>query len=344
VVVVTLYCIGCAFSFSGEVRLLRSVLPRGGFTPLPGSADAFPLGRVTQRAIESHHSRPKQRDASSHCYGQRRKVMNSIIIRHVNTAAEAEALVAEGFCPVECSMGKSVVDALQMDHHGELSNLEGVAVRAYRDNFGARKADPRFVVTGFADADATFAIAALCGLLPHPSREAKLASAPPPVKTSGTKDLTVLAALVNRVDTAPIGIRLESEPFGDTLLLWNQLGGTGNDALAFYAGVDRWRTLTAGRPLVALLTASKTEEANRVTKAREAKVEKVSETVAVVESDAWGFDVWYAEVCPVVVAFVEKSGNITIGCPDTTTAEKFFGAGGLKNVFPKLGQNCLVLI
>lgn len=262
-----------------------------------------------------------------------------LIIRHTSNAKKAQELVAMGYCPVECSMGESIVDDLQMDHHGELSDLEGVAVRAYRDHFGARKADPRFVVTGFADADATFAIAALCGILPHPSREAELATSPPPVKASGTKDVTVLASLVNRVDTAPIGVRLEVEAFGDTLLLWSQLGGNGNDALAFYAGVDLWRTLTTGRPLTALLTASKTEEADRVSQAREAEVQKEGEMVAVVVSDVWGFDVWYAEICPVVVNFVERTENITVGCVNTATAEKFFGPGGLKNVFPILGES-----
>ena len=39
-------------------------------------------------------------------------------------------------------------------------------MRGYRDHQGARVEDPRFVVTGRADADATFAIAALAGLLP----------------------------------------------------------------------------------------------------------------------------------------------------------------------------------
>lgn len=86
----------------------------------------------------------------------------NIVIKHVNTTVEAIELLEQGYCPVECSIGgESIVDELSMDHHGVLSHLEGVAVRAYRDYFGVRKSDPRFVVTGAADADATFAIAAL---------------------------------------------------------------------------------------------------------------------------------------------------------------------------------------
>lgn len=286
---------------------------------LLGSADALPLGFMTQRAIY-----PKE------------KMKNGLVIVHVNSAEEARDLAAKGFCPVECCFGSdSVVDGLFMDHHGPNSHREGVAVRAYRDHFGARRDDPRFVVTGVGDADACLAIAALVGLLPHPSRAQEFASAPAPVKQSFTKDITQLAKLVNRVDIEPIGIRLESEPFGDTLLLWKQMGG-GADSLAFYAGVDRWRSLT-GRPLTALLDAARTEEANRVARAREAAVEKVG-TVGLVESDVFGFDVWYADVAPVIVAFVERNGAITVGCRDTATAEGLFGPGGLKGVFPRLGE------
>lgn len=263
--------------------------------------------------------------------------MKNLEIVHVNTAAEARRYVELGYCPIECSMGDNIVDALLMDHHGPYSNLEGVAVRAYRDHFGARREDPRFVVTGFADGDATFAIASLAGYLPHPSRETELATVPPHIKAAGTRDLSGLAELVNRVDTAPIGIRLEDEPHGDLLLLWNALG-EGNDALAFYEGVGRWRTLTSGKPKTALLAAAKTEEANRVIQARKAKVEKVSDKVAVVVSEEWGFDVWYAEAAPVVLKFTESSANVTIGCPNTELAEKLFGTGGLRNVLPKLGE------
>lgn len=260
----------------------------------------------------------------------------TIQIVHVSTAHEASEYLELGYEPIECSFGtKSVVGQLTMDHHGSLSHLEGVAVRAYRDHFGARKSDPRFVVTGAADGDACFCIAALCGLLPHPSRVTELEKAPPPIKAAGTKDISVLAALVNQVDTAPIGVRLEETEEGVTLLLWNQLSSSVQDATAFHAGIDRWRCLL-GRAPKALLAAAKGEEANRVAEARKAKVERVGVSVALIESPVWGFDVWYAEVAPVIVAFVAANGAITLGCPDAGVAERLFGEGGLKAVFPKL--------
>lgn len=263
--------------------------------------------------------------------------MASLTIIWTASKDEAEQLTATGFEPVECSFGStgSVVGPLAMDHHGSESHREGVAIRAYRDHFGVCKDNPKFVVTGAADADATFAIAALCGILPHPSRAAELEKAPPPVKAANTKDISGLALLVNKVDTAPIGVRLEETDEGVTLLLWNQMGSSAQDATAFHAGVDRWRCLL-GRAPKALLAAAKTEEATRVAEARKAEVIKVSDMVAVVESPVWGFDVWYAEVAPIVVAYVAANGNVTIGCPDVEAAEKFFGPGGLKNVFAKL--------
>lgn len=239
-------------------------------------------------------------------------------IIHVSTFEEVEALKAEGFCPVECSFGnESSVDSLMMDHHGKLSHLTGVALRANEEHFGARKDDPRFVVTGDADKDATFAIYRLCGMGP-----------------SGLSDL---AALINRVDTDPIGVRLEETEEGRMLLLWSRLASHAKDATAFYAGVDRWRWLLEGRKPEALLSAIAEEEKLRVQEARKACFEKVSEQVAfVTESGVWGFDVWYAELAPVIVSFEPTQGRATIGCPNVETAERFFGSGGLMNIFRTL--------
>lgn len=78
-------------------------------------------------------------------------------IIHTNDAAEARRLTLDGFEPVECSFGGegSVLGPLLMDHHGAESHREGVAIRAYRDHYGARRDDPRFVVTGAADGGLT---------------------------------------------------------------------------------------------------------------------------------------------------------------------------------------------
>lgn len=261
--------------------------------------------------------------------------IQKITILWVPTADQARQYVAKGFEAIECAMGEeSVVGPLKMDHHGDYSDLEGVAIRAYRDYFGARKSDPMFVVTGAADADATFAIAALCGLLPHPSRASEFEKAPAPVKAAGTRDLTTLVQLINQVDVAPIGIRLEETEEGILILLWKQLVSGVSDEASFYAGIDRWRMLL-GRPPKALLEATRAEEANRVALASVAEIVQIDDSVAVVKSKVQGFDVWYQKA-PVIVAFVETTGGITIGCSDDETAEKLFGPGGLNNVFVNL--------
>lgn len=271
-----------------------------------------------------------------------------------NTSSEISNLIAQGFCAVECSIGgASLVDDLQMDHHGTLSHLEGVALRAYRDHFGARRDDPRFVVTGICDADAAFAIAALAGLLPHPSRSEEFAKAAPPVKAAGCRDITGLAELVNKVDTDPIGIDLGSVSEGDKLLLWGALFGGADNNLLAAAAVGGWVQLLARPPfaLAPLLAAAKDTETARRAEAQKDWEERGSQTgdVGVVtNSRAWGFDVWYGRQTdhapndrrgwarPVVIALIESMGGITLGCPNNEVAEQLFGPGGLKNVFSRL--------
>lgn len=266
-----------------------------------------------------------------------------IEIVHTNDAREASLLAQTGYEPVECSFGTdgSVIGKLAMDHHGTESWREGVALRAYRDHFGARANDPRFVVTGDADGDATFCIAALCGLLPHPSRAAELAKKPPYVSKSLLRDVLDLAALVNARDTDPFTIKLADHPWGATLLLWQQLDSGDQDATAFHAGVDRWRLLTGYKAPQLLLDASFEQEKVRVAKARAARVERITHNVGLVDGDNWGFDIWYSEKpgTPVVVQFDPAEGQVTIGCRDAKTAEKIFGPGGLKNVFMQLEPN-----
>ncbi len=250
---------------------------------------------------------------------------------------EVRALAARGYEPVECAIGcESIVGPLQMDHHGRLSHLEGVALRAYRDHFGSRRESARFVVTGTADADATFAIASLAGALPHPSQAPYFAHATPRIQAAMARDLTAFAVLVNQADVEPLGLGLEATSDGRTLLLWNQMASDAQDATSFHAGVDRWRALLCGTGRKALLAAAAAQEAERVEEARGARVERLSAQVALLESGCRAFDVWYAEVAPVIVLHNEALGNVTVGCPGKEAAERIFGPGGLLRVFPLL--------
>jgi len=280
-----------------------------------------------------------------------------MLLRVLNDEMKIRDLVEKGWCPVECSIGgKSITDSLVMDHHGELSHLDGVAVRAYRDHFGARKDDRRFVICGVADADATFAVASLAGILPHPDQDVE--SVRGPRKKVLTQDMSELAALVNKIDTDPIGTDLAETPHGDKLLMWNAVYGAGRDSLGAAAGVDGWRRITTAPPFAIgpmLAAAKETESARRAAAQKDWDERGQSNGLvgSVGNSRAWGFDVWYGRRAgagyhdpndpgswrrPVVLALVESMGGITIGCPNDEVAEALFGAGGLKNIFTKLDE------
>lgn len=264
------------------------------------------------------------------------------------------SLIKDGFCPVECSIGgKSFVDDLSMDHHGELSHLEGVAIRAYRDHYAARKDDPRFVVVGAADADACFAIASLAGLIPHPLRVVS-DSLPPHIRASLTKDLTGLAETINKLDTDPIGLDLTYLDGGPLVRVWQSIrAATSHQPVGLYVGVGMWVNLTEGSPK-SLAPFIEAAEAAEVSRREEAfndlnGSENIHGVRTLYGSKTWGFDIWYGRIpqygapdsvegwkSPVVVAWASHTQGITIGCPNKAVAEKLFGPGGLKNVFEKL--------
>jgi hypothetical protein len=279
--------------------------------------------------------------------------MKNLVLVLSNCLNEVRELVNQGFCPVECAIGEvSVMDNLCMDHHGFESHREPVALRAYRDHFGARANDPRFVGVGIADADMTFAVASLAGILPHPNRVV-LEILPQPIKNSLTKDLSSLVQTISRVDIDPVGLDILSMPGGDMLLTWNAMNNNARDSLGFHVGVGLWRNLTEGNllHLKSFLEAAKTSERLRVEASLadyDERLEVVNRVPIIKGSRVHGFSEWY-DRCPnapvntmagwgnhVVVAWLEKGGNVTIGCPNVEIAEILFGRGGLKNVFSKL--------
>lgn len=271
-----------------------------------------------------------------------------------NSPEEIRALMVEGFCPIECSIGgESIVDELKMDHHGAYSDLEPVSIRAYRDHFGVRAVDPRFVTTGTADADCCFTVAALAGIIPHPARQVA-DTLPPPVKTSLTRDLTGLATTVARVDVSPIGLDILLLPGGDILLTWNAVTVNARDTLGFQMGVGLWRSLLEGNPsqLGPFFAAAKTAEASRWLASMADLNERgviINSVLVIKGSRVFGFPEWYGRIAPesfesavsgwenpVVMAWLERGHNVTMGCPNDSVAEALFGKGGLKNVFSQL--------
>jgi hypothetical protein len=278
-------------------------------------------------------------------------------------ANQISFLIDQGFTPVECSIdGRSIVDDLEMDHHGNLSDKEGVAIRAYRDHFGARKDRPWFVIARDADEDASFACAALAGILPHPSRAEEFKNMPWLIP-SMTKDLSQLADTINKLDTDPIGFKKTELPEIGTYLAWVALTMfKGGDNLGGVTNAGLWRNLTTGDPglLKPILTGAFQAEEVRLASATLSfdesnyEVQKSGEyLVRAVQSNVWGFDVWYqrqrkiedprsavAWSAPVVIWHKSMEQRIDIGCPNNEIAEALFGEGGLKNVFPVLDAEC----
>ena len=267
--------------------------------------------------------------------------MSAQVIRYTNSFEEACRLRDEGYEPVECAFGGhgSVLGPLAMDHHGTESWRQGVAIRAFGDDFGARERDPRFVVTGTPDADATLAIVGLAAAIP--------------------RDLVPdgFVQLVDEQDTAPIGLDLTTHPFGPWLLKFNQTElprgeegfrmavaamlallrrGIPEEDLRHILGRERSRIERADKAVVAVFEAGGLERPPEK-EPPPAAAAPASGRVALVQSTVWGFDRWY-RFAPVVVSFSTRLRKVTVGCRDQETAEAIFGEGGLLTVYPALGQ------
>ncbi len=268
-------------------------------------------------------------------------------IRYTNDFDEACNLRDQGYEPIECAFGQhgSVLGPLALDHHGTESAREGVALRACRDFYAARQSDPRFVVTGTPDADATLAIIALAGLVPI-SRISK-----------------TFYELVDLNDVDPIGTDLLETPEGIELSWFNQQEMLFQNEAGFRKAVTLMSNL--------LQSGLTSEERDHVVRSDQARRRAALEgilslrgrdgadlsipkqvpeillrgqnttasdgRVLVVKSAVWGFDQWY-RFAPCVVSYASRMAKITVGCADKETAQILFGPKGLSEVWPFLGH------
>jgi len=264
-------------------------------------------------------------------------VKGMIEIELVKTKEEAERLKSMGFCPIEASFGEfSVVDNLKMDHHGALSRLEAVSIRAYRDYWGLRAANPRFVMAPPADEDATFAAASLAGILPQ-----------------NNPRILALAKTIAIVDAEPvIGLlKISTLPEGFVSLAWR---GEGRPAFTNDDAVKAtlfWKKLLDGsqesKKIIAL---ARIEQLRREERARELMRENGEEIspqlllIDNVDPGLFAFHIWCgfkggnarnvtSWQHPIVLCRY-TNGLATIAIPNKKIAEKILGRGGLKNVFP----------
>ena len=274
-----------------------------------------------------------------------------VVSKDINAVRE---LAAVGYCPVECSFGgTTVVNELELDHHGSMSHLESVAIRAYRDFFAAREEDPRFVINHI-DADSIFAVASLAGLLPHPQSK-YAATLPAFLQKTWQQDLLPLAETIAIMDTDPIGRDVLGMPFGAVLITWEALfGANATDELSAYAAVEGWRRLLTQASTKAFIAAAERAEADRRAVALADLAErgrKTGKALAICNSRVFGFAEWYNRKVeagqpdeakgwgnPIVVSLVEATGALTFGMPNKAVAEEIFGKGGLTRVFAALNE------
>ena len=265
---------------------------------------------------------------------------------HTNDYHEACRLRDAGYEPIECAFGQygSVLGEYNLDHHGTESHREGVALRACRDLFGARRDDPRFVVTGTPDADAVLSIVALTAAVPSVDRG--------------------FYELVDRHDVDPIGLDLLDSPAGEELAWFNQrphltqsekgfadaIGfmvqllteGIDQQARKHVRASDRARRRKAMDGVLARYAADGTSlpislELDGKPVLRGEQATDGAARILVVKSTVWGFDQWY-RLAPCVVSYAARMAKVTVGCPDVDTSERLFGDGGLKRVWRTLGK------
>jgi hypothetical protein len=279
--------------------------------------------------------------------------MLDIDIRYAKTEEACMRWISLGYIPIECSFGEtSYVIPLEtqyggtyegFDHHGKLSHLSPVSWQAI-NTVSKLKGAPftKFVVTGSPDLDACFAILTL---------------------SSVGENWTVyqnIARDIYNFDVDPIG--RDATEFREGLLFKTLMIGSGRDALSFYKGVCTIRDIIKGskEQYEFLEKASIEREYGRKKVAMEDLHERgrffpIGESrktvLTIYNSRVWGFDHWFSHevieedgvetvtyTTPIVVALVNNSNNITIGCPSVRKAVELFGDGGLLNLYPLLGE------
>ena len=269
-------------------------------------------------------------------------------IVYADTIKQARYFQRLGYIPIECSFGnESVVDERYvMDHHGPYSHLDSVAIRAYRDFFGCCRDNPKFVVTGFPDEDATFAICALTGCIPHPSMADRYPNAPLGMLQTARQNVLHIAELIAEADVDPdSALSLLDTFFGRLVLNWRlEAHPTARDIVAWYGGVNNWRNLLTIQG-DGYIEASKDVQAQRFQKVLGASREECGGKTVVVDFSEFGpnsayYRKWF-EVTDydVLVAFIGGPtglGNCSFVGRDYKTVKRRYGKGGFKAIYDKL--------
>lgn len=253
--------------------------------------------------------------------------MKNVEVQIAYCVEEAVELKKQGYIPVECVYGsQSVVDCYEMDHHNDYWNLEPVSLRAYRDHYGVAREDPRFVVGPKADLDATFAIAALAGHVPHPKHSwAKNCVA-------NARDLTQLAHMIARRDDEPLFVLpVGRDNNANVIACWEFTKGKMSSAQSYYVGVNKWWILTAKTKPDQLkneVRKYKQNQIERINLVKQCQVDSVGNGIGFVSSEIWGFDQWLSNF-DMIVSHHSKRNRVLLSVKNKQRAIDLFGKSGL---------------
>lgn len=247
---------------------------------------------------------------------------------YANNLEDALNALENGFEPVECSFGdKSVVGKHILDHHGKYAGEEAVSIKAVRLALKGVTLD-KFVVTGTADCDQCYAIAALNGSI-HLSLDE--------------------AAAVAEMDTDPIGRDFTSNRYIKILMHRQITDGLPNCLESTYSSLDALIRIFNDNYTNADVNDALQKEEQRKQRMKTQVVLVEEGKVALVRSDSaeWGFDVWYG-LAPIVVVYKVNKSSVTIGlCPKKggTLADKtgfdLLGNEGLMRAVPLLNTEII---
>lgn len=251
-----------------------------------------------------------------------------VSIVYANSQKDALDALINGYEPIECSFGKdSVVGAYFLDHHGLYSNEDCVAVKAAKLVQLDIRLD-KFVVTGTADCDQCYAIAALSGpKIPIVMEEAKA---------------------ISELDVDPIGRDLSSERY-QRILLFNQNTNKFSQSLdGATKSLDELIRIYNGKYKASEINVALKKEVERKDNAKKLISDMELEKIALVVSEERSFDVWYS-YAPIVVQYFPEKKIITLGlCPKkgsmlcSKSGFDLLGFEGLASIYPLLDKEIKV--
>lgn len=255
---------------------------------------------------------------------------NQVELLYAPTFEEANLALQKGYEPVECSFGwESAVGEHLLDHHGKYSGKEAVSIKAARLALAGTRLN-RFVVTGAADTDQMYAVAALGGAIPIRMEDAEAIA-----------DMDVDPIGRSMLDSRYTRILLHRQEYLDSVS-----GQESSDhSLRSIIRIFTPESLLEEAWVAQALEKAISMEEDRQTHALGAVQKLVPGKVALVSGQigpAW--NEWYTQA-PIVVAYVANQKRVTVGlCPkkggllSDQSGFDLLGEDGLSELIPSLDE------